>query len=499
VLRCSVGWELLLKHIAPNALHNSSARYDAPKCDEDTRIEVTKEIMDHIQDRRALQRILCMTGAAGSGKSALQQTIAELCDNADILGAAFFFSSADPSRNRASTVVGTIAYQLGLKHGRFRRAIGAAVDHDPFIFSRSIQAQMKGLIVQPFENLRRSGEIDIDTFPYAILIDGLDECKGEPIVTTGPAHLQIDDRSQVEQPERGEDRQAEVLAAISHCVLNDDLPFCVFIASRPELAIRTALQPGGHLHQEAYHLQLSDKYDASGDMQRYLQRRFEAIGRRIRNPQWFTQGNINTFVVAASGQFVYVATVYKYISEPRASPSERLKVILTWTPHEGQTARPFEALDRLYTNILSAAKDAYEAVDSHQGRDFLLLFRLQHRNVSSPLDIPYTLGLPANLLSVLLFLEAGAEETLISDLRSLVTLEKNRRGDSHLHIYHKSFSDFLEAENRAKTLFVLPLSISAHLAKCYMQYIIKCPLDFDSRAWFLVPLYSRNLYVTFSL
>jgi ABC-type dipeptide/oligopeptide/nickel transport system ATPase component len=243
--------------VAPNALHNSSARYDAPKCDEDTRVEVTKEIMDHIQDRSAPQRILCMTGAAGSGKSALQQTIAERCDDADILGAAFFFSSTDPTRNTAYPVVGTIAYQLGLKHRLFRSAIGTAVNDDPLIFSRSIQAQMKGLIVQPFKNLRRTGEIDTDTFPYAILIDGLDECKREPIVH----------RSQAEERQRGEDVQAELLAAISHCILNNDLPFRVVIASRPELAIRTALEPGGHLHQEAYHLQLSDKYDASGDMQ----------------------------------------------------------------------------------------------------------------------------------------------------------------------------------------------------------------------------------------
>jgi hypothetical protein len=65
------GWELLLENTAPNALHNSRARYDAPKCDEDTRVEVIKEIMDQIQDRDGPQPLLCMTGAAGSGKSAL--------------------------------------------------------------------------------------------------------------------------------------------------------------------------------------------------------------------------------------------------------------------------------------------------------------------------------------------------------------------------------------------------------------------------------------------
>jgi hypothetical protein len=39
------GWKMLLKNIASNALHDSSARFDPPKCDEDTRVEVTKELM----------------------------------------------------------------------------------------------------------------------------------------------------------------------------------------------------------------------------------------------------------------------------------------------------------------------------------------------------------------------------------------------------------------------------------------------------------------------
>jgi hypothetical protein len=44
------GWELLARHTAPNALHDSRARHDAPKCDEDTRVEVTKEIMKWAED-----------------------------------------------------------------------------------------------------------------------------------------------------------------------------------------------------------------------------------------------------------------------------------------------------------------------------------------------------------------------------------------------------------------------------------------------------------------
>ena len=131
-----IGWELLLKYTAPNALYNSSARYDAPKCDEDTRVEVTSEIMGRIQDRECPQRLLCMTGAAGAGKSALQQTVAETCSGLDILATTFFFSSTDPTRNTVSAVIPTIAYQLGSNNPAVREAISQAVTKDPLIFKK---------------------------------------------------------------------------------------------------------------------------------------------------------------------------------------------------------------------------------------------------------------------------------------------------------------------------------------------------------------------------
>ncbi|RXW19266.1 hypothetical protein EST38_g6581 [Candolleomyces aberdarensis] len=474
------GWELLLKNIALNALHDSSARYDAPKCDEDTRVEVTDEIMEWIQNRDGPQRLLCMTGAAGAGKSAVQQTIAERCKESGILSAALFCSSTDPTRNTVAFIVPTIAYQLGLKHHSFRNSVSAAVKHNPNIFSLSLQSQMDTLIVRPFENLRRSHGPDINSFPYVILIDGLDECVGKYNATSHPPVADADDRRQAE------DRQAELLSAIKRCIVdNKNLPFRVFIASRPEWAIRTALKPGGYLRQVAYHIELSDKYEASGDMRRYLQRRFEDIGLQIDNPQWFSEDAIENLVRAASGQFVYVATVYKYITERRGSPAERLKVLLAWTPHDGQVVRPFEALDRLYTSILSTAKKAYEAVDTHHGRDFLLLLRAHHMNVGY-FHIPSAdifLNFSGDVLSSLLGLEASAQDVLFSDLRSLVTLEKGGGSDSRLRLYHKSFSDFLEEKSRAKDLFVPVSRVCTHLSKRCMQLIIECPLDFDSRAY----------------
>ncbi|KAJ2929102.1 hypothetical protein H1R20_g7988, partial [Candolleomyces eurysporus] len=447
------GWELLLRNTAPSALYNSDARYDPPKCDEDTRVEVLDEIMGWIEDRESPQRLLCMTGAAGAGKSALQQTTAERCARKKTLGAAWFFSVDDYTRNTVKPVIATIAYQLGRTNNSLKQLIANAVEDDPVIFHRSLQAQMVTLIVNPFEQLKGMG-FDLSSLPHAVLIDGLDECKEE-------------------------ERQAELLTAIKQCLLTGTLPIRIFIASRPEWAIRTTLEPGGDLHEVAYHIQLSDKYDATDDIRRYLRRNFLDIGRRHGNPKWYSQADIETLAQAASGQFIFASTVVKYLSQRRGSPAERLKIVLTRTPHKGQHARPFEMLDILYTNILSSAKEAYEDVDTNSGRDFLLLFRSYHAFCTSGYA-PVRSRFSLDHMTALLNLESRAWKVVISDLRSLVALAKDPRGDLFLRLYHKSFSDFLTQETRAKNLFVPTSTVCAHLAKCCLQQIIQCPLKLDS-------------------
>ncbi|KAJ2923893.1 hypothetical protein H1R20_g13203, partial [Candolleomyces eurysporus] len=350
------GWKMLLKNTAPNALHDSRARFDAPKCDEDTRVEVIKELVDWMQDCEAPQRLLCMTGAAGAGKSALQQTIAGKCSRSNTLGSAFFFSAVDPTRNNLTHIVPTIACQLGLHNPALRDAIGKAIEDDPLIFEKTIRTQMDSLIVAPFQRACASGGLDSSTFPHTILIDGLDECSGE-------------------------ENQAELLSAIKDCLLDNDLPFRIFIASRPEWAIRSALhsEPEGYLYQLAYHIKLSDKYDATADIRRYLWRKLQDIGRRSHDRRahslWPTKEDIEKLVAAASGQFVYAATVVKYVSERRGSPVDRLRAVIDWTPEGGQQTRPLELLDILYRNILSTAKELYEDdLHEHELADIVKLY-----------------------------------------------------------------------------------------------------------------------------
>jgi hypothetical protein len=397
-------------------------------------VDASEELMGWIQDRESPQRLLCMTGAAGSGKSALQQTIAEKCSRLGILTSTFCFSASDPTRNTVSAVIPTIAYQFGSNNRALREAISEAVTQDPLIFRKTLRTQMHRLIISPFEEFSRATpQPDLATLPYAILIDGLDECVDEH-------------------------RQAELLETIDECLLqNEALPFRVFIASRPEWAIRSSLEATGYLHQKAYHIQLSDQYDAAEDIRRVLWRQLRDIGRRsgdprAQSPSWPSEEDIETLVSNASGQFIYAVTVIKFVSERRSPPVDRLRAVVNWTPED--RAKPFAALDLLYTNIVSAAKEGYEA--AYPERDFLLLLRVYQIYTDSRLTV-YSSSSVANL-DELLDLGDNAHRWLISDLRSLVTVFSNPVKafftEPEYRFYHKSFGDFLDSASRSKSLFV---------------------------------------------
>ncbi|KAF5341831.1 hypothetical protein D9611_001351 [Ephemerocybe angulata] len=418
--RTQASWDLLVEKAAHTALYDSGARFDPPKCDEDTRVEVTSEIMGWIQDRGAPTRLLCMTGPAGAGKSAIQQTIAERCADLGILAASFFFAAADDTRNDAFPVVPTIAYQLSLASPSLRSSISAVVSRDPLIFTRSIEKQMKLLIVDPV--VRQRANMDIVDMPYVILIDGLDECKKE-------------------------ERQVELLAAIDSCLLSNDLlPFRVFIASRPEIVIYNALQPSGHLYHASYHIQLDDKYDPDSDIARYLRRRFHEIARRCldpraKSPAWPGDAVLDTLIRCASGQFIYAATVIRYVQGLRGSPVDRLNTILSWS-QDSPAGNPLASLHDLYRQILLRARNNYRSIDGSR-EDLMVLIHVALND---------TLVMHRDYEKIL-FPGNGGLQSLLHDLRSLIDIHAHDRGFGRsedarqeirvLYLHHYTFQEFL--------------------------------------------------------
>lgn len=250
-----------------------------------------------------------MYGAAGAGKSAIAQTIAEILDSRQFFLASFFFSRNDPRRRTARFLIPTLAYQLAAKlPPKFRESIVQAFESDPLIVNRSLESQFKALILDPLLQLFQSG-FSIKNH-VVVTIDGLDEC---------------------------DDRKIQVrIVELSFSVFRSrDLPLKILITSRPELEITSSFysQPPNVLARVA----LDEDYRSNEDVRCFLTDKFYDIKTqhplRSHIPEgWPPTDSLSTVVRRSSGQFIYAATVVKYVESPRHRPVHRLEIVLGIRP-----------------------------------------------------------------------------------------------------------------------------------------------------------------------
>ncbi|KIK52275.1 hypothetical protein GYMLUDRAFT_109672, partial [Collybiopsis luxurians FD-317 M1] len=119
--------------------------------------------------------ICWLYGPAGAGKSAIAQTLAEICVKKGLLIGSFFFWGTDPSRNNPSQLFTTIALQLATSIPALRSIIDSVVMKNPMVLTSSIEIQFEQLILQPCDTLNDIGSSSPSNTPI-LIIDGLDEC-----------------------------------------------------------------------------------------------------------------------------------------------------------------------------------------------------------------------------------------------------------------------------------------------------------------------------------
>lgn len=435
--------EFLLDNMADGAVHNSAERSDAPKCHAETRVAVQEEILSWVchGDRDARPtKVMWVTGPAGTGKTAIAGSVAEACEKQGLLAASFFFSASSKSANRRSKrcLVATLAYQL-IQHPSLQgvgKRVLSAIMHDPAIFKRRLEDQLEGLILGPLRDVQLEGHYDPFTWPKAIVIDGLDECEVEEYLDRTPSDVQ---RSK-------EDDHSEILSLLLQAAQDPSFPFRIVLASRPEPVIRTFFfeSPAKVITVE---LVLDQKYNPDADITLFLRSKFAELRRRYDIWDWPKEDVIKILVERASGQFIYAATIVRFIegrstkNRRRASilPQIQLDCVLHSRP-SNDGAHPLAPLDALYTCILQTSSDPILAVKWIRLIDSMLR------------------GHPAVFVKQFLESTPGEAECLLGTLSSLV-FSPPSDGDSDFlpyHFYHKSLVDFLDDPKRCGELYVSP-------------------------------------------
>ena len=186
---------------------------------------------------------------------------------------------------------------------------------------------------------------------------------------------------------------------------------------------------------------------------------------RVEQP-WPDEGIIDLLVQRSSGQFIYDATVLKFVGANLCSPRKQLALVLKHDP----TA--FSDLDQLYTQILSAYPSQEEIVQV-----------LGIINVCSG---------NSEVIEDILGMEEGELKLVLSGLSSLMEDENDednendgddgndeRDGTKGIisyvipHFAHASFCDYLLGSSRSGTFHVNQLEYGNQVTKQSFELILQ--------------------------
>ncbi|KAG9312475.1 hypothetical protein JVU11DRAFT_6861 [Chiua virens] len=165
------GLENLYRAHVPSAAFDSVDRHPAPSCLPGTRLELLAHLTDWVDNPSCDQPVCWLSGPAGSGKSAIAQSVAEKYASRRRLAASFFFSRKEISRRKAQGLFPTLACQLLVFAPSIRPALLDALDTDATIPTKVLTEQARRLLQEPIVSSTCS-------FPEPVLIvvDSLDEC-----------------------------------------------------------------------------------------------------------------------------------------------------------------------------------------------------------------------------------------------------------------------------------------------------------------------------------
>ena len=296
--------------------------YNRTLCLKNTRRSVINDIMEWIaDDSNDAKKVLWVYGLAGTGKSTLSTTIAQIMRRLRRLGAFFFFNRDIPQRNFA-TLIRTLAYRLAMFDARFGAAISRVVENNDNIAGMPLEFQFENLLsANALKSVEWSGG------PIVFIIDALDEC--------------------------GSEADRKILIPVLSKGFSDLPSFIrIMVVSRQELDIQHAL--GSNLHLRPYPLDI-DSAANKDDVSEFIRHRLDEI--RIKDgylgDHWPGDDKISSLANRAGGLFIWASTACLYI-ESGYTPSQRLSELID-AQLDDNSSGPFGQLDNLYKTGLQSA------------------------------------------------------------------------------------------------------------------------------------------------
>ena len=348
--------------------------------------------------------VFWLNGLAGTGKTAIAQTIAERMFTYGLLGASFFCSRGVADRSDLKLIFPTLAFQLAQKYPSFRSSLIPLLQSNPDSIHESLLEQMQKFLIDPLQS------IDIST---VIVIDALDEC-------------------------RDENSESAILLVVGQLV--QKIPGVkFFITSRPEMHITTGFR--GPLLKNATNIFILhdvEPHTIDNDIRCFFIHELPKLPRR---PQgWPTDAHIDFLCQRAAGFFVYAVATVNFLKRRFKLPSDQLDIIMKSpgsTACVGQASlKRYDSLDSLYMSIFHTAFPKNETDSDDEALICTVLSAV----------VLITNPLSPSAIATLVDCDHGVVMVILESIQSLLMLHDD--GNHPIQPFHKSFPDFITDPTR---------------------------------------------------
>jgi len=373
-------------------------------CLRGTRADVLLQLEHWLKDEHD-HRVFWLNGLAGTGKSTIAQTFAEISFADGMLGASFFCSRDFEDRSNLQAIFPTLAFQLAYRYLPFREQLLRVLRANPGVGRESLCSQMEKIILDPLYSTQ------IQTL---VIVDALDECQDEE-----PA--------------------SALLSVLSRYA--DKIPNVkFFITGRPEPRIRSGFRLKS-LRPITEILRLHDvkRSLVDSDIKLFFRTQLAEISETRSNcnftQDWPNPSDINILCKKSAGLFIYASTVVKFIAFKNHTPTEQLNRIISLpqnTTHEGRSG-----IDLLYTQVLEQAIDDMDT----DAEEIYSHFRTTVGAVLLVLN-------PLSMTALSELLRMSNISATLHSLHSLLLVPENT--EDPIRAFHKSFPDFLMDPARCK-------------------------------------------------
>lgn len=378
--------------------------------------------------------VFLISGLAGTGKTTVAVSMAKWCREKNLLGANFFCSRFDAECSDPNFIFTTISRQLCRFNPQFKEKVVGIVKTDPDIAKSGIERQFEELILRPLEDLK-------DTFGTCVIVlDGLDECKDDNVISV-------------------------VLSVIARYNSRIKESVLFLITSRPEPRITALFETtrGDSLKEVTTQLLLHTVEPESvlEDIRLCTLDGFSKITSLYDvEEDWPSARHVDKLVELSHGLFIWIATALLFIMDLSFSdPEGQLQALIDNQPDSEASGT---ILDSLYLQIIDAASSRVSATLIGRLHSILGTISL----AQEPLSV--------TALSELLGFPKSVTRNSLIGLRSVLSIPDDP--DAPIRVIHPTFSEFLTASFPPKPAAFTIEPVEHHLTIFARTLEVMCQL-----------------------